>query len=163
MSCNESIVGPKFSENLLSNGSFEINNQPSLKGWGFGERNLAKLVNQGAPNCGNWSLQLTSKLAPTSSFAYTVVTDVKQGDVVVLSANVRGYGRFGGKGTIGLIYGRNAKSVSSDFDTVWTRISLTDTLTSAKTDTIWVFLYAPPTKNIPYQQLFDDVRLEKIL
>ena len=163
ISCNESVVEPQFSENLIANGNFEINNQPSLEGWGFGNPKLAEPVNKGAPNNGNWSLQLTSDWAPTTGFAYTPVTNLKAGDIVVLSAYVRGYGRYGGRGIIGLLDGDSAKSVSSGYDTVWTQISITDTLTLAKTDTIWVFLSSPSTEIIPYQQLFDDVRLEKIL
>jgi hypothetical protein len=71
INCNESIVEPQTNGNLLPNGSFELNNKPSLDGWRYGNQKLAELINQAAPNGGNWSLQLTSDWAPTSGYVYT--------------------------------------------------------------------------------------------
>lgn len=124
------------------------------------------MINQAAPNGGNWSLRLTSDWAPTTGFVYTPVNNVKSGDIVKLSAFVRGTGQFGGNGIIMLIEGQNIYSVSSKSissnDSIWTQISITDTLTLTTNDTLFVVLSSPITEIVPYQQLFDVVRLEKI-
>ena len=167
INCSESIVESEVDRNLLPNGSFELNNKPSLDGWRLGNQQLAELVNQAAPNGGNWALQLTSDWAPTTGFVYTPVTNVNSGDIVRLSAYVCGTGGFGGKGIIRLVFGQNiyagnSKDASSS-DTVWTQISVTDTVNLTMNDTLWVILSSPITEIVPYQQLFDLVKLEKVL
>lgn len=166
INCNQSIIEPPFDNNLISNSSFEIDNVPTLKGWRLGNKQLAKLVKQAPPGGGNWSLQLTSDWAPTTGYAYTSVPNLKSGDIIRLSAYVRGYGKFGGRGIIGLAVGSkfytvNLKSTSSS-DTLWNRISLTDTLNLTPGDSVWVVLSSPITELIPFRQLFDLVKLEKI-
>lgn len=166
INCNSSLIEPPANNNLLTNGSFEINNTPTLNGWQFGNKQLAKLVNEAPPGGGNWSLQLTSDWAPTTGYVYTKVSNVKSGDIVRLSAYVRVYGKFGGRGIIGLsvgskIFSGHIKSAFSS-DTLWNRISITDTLNLTSNDTLRVFLSAPITEIIPFQQLFDLVKLEKI-
>ena len=167
INCNESIVEPQTNGNLLPNGSFESNNKPSLDGWRYGNQQLAELINQAAPNGGNWSVQLTSDWAPTSGYVYTPISNVKSGDIVTLSAFVRCTGSFGGRGIIKLVVGQNiinyrhSKSISN-IDTAWTQISLTDTLTLTPSDTLWVILSSPITEIVQYQQMFDLVKLEKI-
>lgn len=166
ISCNESIVEPGTNRNLLPNGSFEVNNKPSLDGWRFGNQQLVELVNQSAPNGGNWSLQLTSDWAPTSGFVYTPVTSVKSGDIVTLSAFVRSTGQFGGGGIIMLVAGQNIysehrRSILAS-DAVWSKISVTDTLELATNDTLWVVLSSRHTERVPFQGLFDLVKLEKM-
>ena len=167
INCSDSIVESEGDSNLLPNGSFELNNKPSLYGWRVGNIQLAELVNQAAPNGGNWALKLTSDWAPTTGFVYTPITNVDSGDIVRLSAYVRGTGVFGGKGIIRLVIGQdiysgNSKKASSS-DTVWTQISVTDTVNLTMTDTLWVILSSPITEIVPFQQLFDLVKLEKIL
>ena len=161
--CNESIVESESNENLIFNGSFEINNQPSLEGW-FGNQQLAELINQGAPNGGNWSLQLTSDWAPTTGFVYSSISNVYAWDIVELTAYVRGSGQFGG-GIISLVSGQNIwsgrnKSISMS-DTVWSQISVTDTLELNANDTLWVVLSSPHTEILLLKGLFDLVKLEK--
>ena len=57
VNCNQSLIEPPVNNNnLLSNGSFEINNVPTLEGWRFGNQQLAKLVNDAPPGGGSWSL-----------------------------------------------------------------------------------------------------------
>jgi len=45
---------------------------------------------------------------------------------------------------------------------VWTEISIIDTLALTPNDTLWVILSSPITEIVPFQQLFDVVKLEKI-
>lgn len=165
LSCNESITESQSSENLLSNGSFEINGQPSLNGWRFGNKGLAELTNQAAPNGGNWSLQLTSDWAPTTGFIYTPVTNIKSQDIITLSAYVRATGQFGGGGIINLVTGQSIysgriKSISTS-DTVWNQISVTDTVKLNTNDTLWVVLSSLHTELVPFKGLFDLVKIEK--
>ena len=164
--CDENPVESSYNGNLLSNGSFEKNNIASLEGWRFGNKQLSELVNDTPPNGGSWSLQLTSDWTPTTGYVYTPVSNVTNGDILKLSAFVRGTGRYGGKGIITLFTGsiNNPESIKSSFssDTVWTQISITDTLSLEKNDTLWVLLSSPATEIIPFQQMFDLVKLEKI-
>ena len=161
INCNPTLIGPPIDNNLLPNGSFEINNITTLNGWRFGNKQLAKLVNEAPPGGGNWSLELTSDWAPTTSYVYTPVSNLKSGDIVKLSAYVKAYGKFKGRGIIELSYPGHLKSAYSS-DTLWNRISVIDTLTLTPGDTLWVILSSPITEIVPFQQLFDLVKLEKI-
>ena len=166
INCDQGLIEPPINNNLLSNGSFENNNIPTLTGWRFGNNQLAKLVNEAPPEGGNWSLQLTSDWAPTTGYVYTSVSNVKSGDIVRLSAYVRAQGKFGGKGIIELsvgskLFSGQIKNASSS-DTLWNQISVTDKLTLIPGDTLWVILSSPITEIVPFQQLFDLVKLEKV-
>ena len=124
---------------------------------------MAEFVQETPPTGGYWSLQLTADWAPTSGFVYTPVTEVKNGDIVKLSAFVR---TNGGNASIVLsvgsgIYNSYTKSAFSN-DTVWTQISVTDTLSLSQGDTLWVILSSPITELIKHKQLFDLVRMEKL-
>jgi len=164
--CSSSPVEPPLSSNILMNESFETDHAPLLEGWRFGNPQLAQLVEEAPPDGGNWSLELTSDWAPTTGYVYRPVKNVKSGDIVRLTAFVRGSGRFGGRGIIELTidpnrYNSNSKSASSA-DTVWNQISVSDTLKLQTGDTLWVVLSSPVTEIVPYQQEFDLIRLEKI-
>ena len=92
--------------------------------------------------------------------------DLKSGDIVRLSAYVRCDGKYGGIGIIGLTAGTKfspyfLQSTSSS-DTLWNRISITDTLNLAPGDSVWVILSSPITELVPFRQLFDLVKLERI-
>ncbi len=165
-SCKKSVVEPPGNTNLLPNGSFEIDHTPTLKGWYFGNPQLAELVNEAPPGGGNWSLKLTSDWAPTTGYVYTPVKNVSSGDVVKLSAFIKATGPVGGGGMIGLMVAPEFNTVKgkrvSSTDTLWTRVSLIDTLTLAQGDTLWVVLSSLNTEIIPFQGLFDIVELKKI-
>ncbi len=163
-SCSESIVESPTNSNLLPNGSFEKDYQPTLEGWRFGNQQLAESINEASPNGGSWSLLLTADWAPTTAFVYTPILNVTTGDIVALSAFVRVKDHLGGSGIIKLVSGpdinaEHSKSITSS-DTVWTQISLTDTLNLELNDTLWVVLSAPITEIVPFKQLFDLVKLE---
>ncbi len=159
--CNKSPVDSINDTNLLLNESFETDHTPTLEGWRLGNPQLTQLINEAPPDGGNWSLQLTADWAPTSGYAFLPITNVKSGDIVRLSAYVLANGPLGSRGFIYLAYNNHIKSASSS-DTVWNEISVTDTLNLGPNDTLKVFLSAPITEIVPYQQLFDLVRLEKL-
>jgi len=165
--CEKSIDEFEVTSNLLPNGSFELNNKPTLDGWLLGEERATELVNQAAPNGGNWALKLTSDWAPTTAYVYTPVLNINSGDILKLSAYVRGTGSFHGMGIIRLVVGQNIKSgnikEASSSDTVWTQISVMDTVSMGINDTLWVILSSPITERIPWQQMFDLVKLEKVV
>lgn len=163
--CNKFPVEPTSDTSLLLDVSFEEDHTPTLEGWRFGNPQLAQLVNEAPPEGGNWSLQLTADWAPTTGYVYRPVTNVRSGDIVKLSAYVRAKGE-GGTGIIALTigpdhYADNSKHSFSS-DTVWNKISVIDTLELEPNDTLWVILSSPITEVIPFQQLFDLVRLEKL-
>ena len=167
MTCKDSSVQPEVDNNLLANGSFESDHTPTLQGWRLGNPRLAQLINEAPPKGGSWSLKLTSDWAPTTGFVYISVANVSSGDIVTLSAFVRGTCKFGGRGIIELavgpaMYTQHKKSASSS-DTVWNQISVTDTIALAPNDTVWVVLSSPITEMVPFQQMFDLVKLEKAL
>ncbi len=159
--CSKSPAGVDFGEILLQNGSFEIHGRGSLDGWSFGNRDLAELVEDAAPNGGNWSLQLAADWAPTSGFAFQSVTGLAPGSIVRLSAFVRGVGPSGGCGILELTYHGRTRSARS-CTTSWTRISVVDTLVSTEPDTLWVRLSSPVTEVVPFRQQFDLVKLAAI-
>lgn len=161
ISCNQSTVEPNVNFNLIKNGSFEVNNIPTLSGWRLGNQQLAQLVNDAAPNGGQWSLQLTSDWAPTSGYAYYTVTNLNSGDIVELSAYVRTSGSFKGRGIIELSYKNHLKFTYSS-DSVWTKINVIDTLNLTQRDTLNVILSSPITEIVPFQQQFDVIELKKI-
>jgi len=166
ISCNDTIVDPPPISNHIQNGSFENNDIPTLEGWRYGNQQLAELINDAPPNGGSWSLQLTADWAPTTAFVYTPVLNVQSGDIVELSAFVLVKEYLGGSGIIKLVSGpdinaERSKSISSN-DSVWTQISLTDTLNLEPNDSLWVVLSAPITEIVPFKQLFDLVKLEKV-
>jgi len=166
MACKESTVAPPTDANLIPNGSFETDHTPTIQGWRFGNPQLAQLVNEAPPDGGNWSLQLTADWAPTSGFVYTPVTNVHSGDIVKLSAYIRATGRFGGGGVIRIVTGPNNYSShakwTSSTDTLWSQVSIIDTLTLSPGDTVWVVLSSFITEIIPRQGLFDLVKLEQV-
>lgn len=163
--CKQSTTEPTIQNIILMNESFETNDISTLQ-WRFGNKELAQLINEAPNEGGSWSLQLTSDGAPTTGFIYKSVPNVNSGDIIKLSAFVRVVGNFPGKGIITLSVGPNyySKRSKSSYssDTVWNQIAVIDTLKLEVNDTLWVILSSPITDFVPYQQLFDMVKLEKI-
>ena len=163
--CKQSTTEPTIQNSFILNESFETNNISTLQ-WRFGNQKLAQLINEAPTDGGSWSLQLTSDWAPTTGFIYKPISNVNSGDIIKLSAFVRGSGNFHGKGIITLSVGPNyysSRSKSSySSDTVWNQISIIDTIKLEVNDTVWVILSSPITEIVQYQQLFDMVKLEKV-
>lgn len=160
--CEESPVESQEYPNLLANGSFEKNNNPTLQGWTFGNRQLARLTNEAPPKGGNWSLELTADWAPTSGYAETfVVTELSPGDILKLSAFVKALGPAGG-GFIQLKIGSLTPRMARTSETSWNEVSVTDTVKTGTVDTVWVRLSSLHTERMARKGLFDLVRLERI-
>ena len=166
-SCSSKSTKPVEEENLLSNGSFEVDGEPTLSGWTPANSNLAEVVSQPAPGGGDYSLQLSADWFPTSGFVTSVVPELHDGDIVLLSADVRAVGSSGG-GSIGVYAGHPARIVSSHskteitYDTSWSLLSLTDTLTLGTSDSVWVKLSSLNTEIEQRIGQFDRVSLVRL-
>lgn len=152
---------PQINTNLITNGSFEVRNAPTLRGWRRGNPELARLVRDVPPKGGNWSLELTADWAPTSGFVSTFVKNIKPGEVLKLTAFVRAVGSSGG-GVIELKIGSSPPKSVSTTDTLWTKLSVIDTAHVEKADTAWITLSSFHTELLPRKGLFDLVRLERV-
>src|SRR5437867_5766713 len=82
--------------NLLPNGSFERDGQPSLEGWRVNNTALTSIVPEPAPGGGSFSLQLEADWAPTSGFVTAPIPGARRGGVFRLSAYVRAVDADGG-------------------------------------------------------------------
>ncbi len=165
--CSKTTTGPsqESGSNLLPNGSFESNGQPTLEGWQAANDSLVSLTEEAAPEGGRWSLKLEADWAPTSGFATALVPGIDDGDVLRLSAYVCSAGDLGG-GEIDLLVGAGSnRSISKRKGTSsmeWTFLSFKDTLTVSESDSVWVLLSSFDTEIAPSIGLFDLVSLEKL-
>lgn len=165
--CSKKPTGPSQDSegNLLPNGSFELNGEPTLEGWQAANANLASLTEDAAPDGGKWSLKLEADWAPTLGFITALVPGIHDGDVLRLSAFVRSVGDDGG-GLIALLVGSGSNrpisklKVASSIE--WTFLSFEDTLTVSESDSVWVLLSSFHTEIVPRIGQFDLVSLEKL-
>lgn len=167
ISCATKTTQPVPEENYLPNGSFETYGAPSLYSWTPANSELVDIVPQPAPRGGFFSLQLTADWAPTSGFVTTTVPDLKDGDIVRLSAYVRARGSEGG-GSISVHNGNPSTPAAtqskwaSTSDTIWTLLSVTDTLELGPGDSLYVMLSSLVTELRPRVGQFDRVTLVRI-
>jgi hypothetical protein len=172
LSCSETSTGPEPSHetvnNLLSNGSFEINGVPCLEGWQTTTVDSTNLVEDAPPNGGSWSLLLEEDSEPVFfSLLSEPLTEFQDGDVLRLSGFVRAVA-VPGSGYISLSIGHGHDRYWSKYaetsETEWTFLSFYDTLSVAENDTIWVSLTAMPTtfSEDLVGALFDLISLEKL-
>jgi len=161
--CSEKTTGPssESEDNLLPNGSFELNGQPSLEGWHVANESLASLTEEAAPGGGNWSLKLEADWAPTTGFVTAFVPGIHDGDILRLSAYVRSVGDSGG-GEIALLVGNEPHRSVSTSSMEWTFLSFEDTLTVSEGDSVWVLLSSFHTEITARVGLFDLVSLQKV-
>ena len=91
LSCTKSVVRPipPPAEELILDGSFERNGEPTLKGWRITNPSVTTLVRDPAPGGGDWSLALEADWAPTTGYITRPILGVHDGDVLRLSAFVR--------------------------------------------------------------------------
>jgi hypothetical protein len=166
LSCTKSVVGPipQPAEELILDGSFERNGEPTLEGWRITNPSVTTLVRDPAPGGGDWSLALDADWAPTTGYVTMPILGVRDGDVLRLSAFVRAADAEGG-GSIALVVGpsyglqldraRWAHTSSAS----WTRLSVQDTVQLAPGDTVWVALSSFHTEIMRRQGRFDLVSL----
>lgn len=156
---------PSPPQNLLVNGSFERFCCPSFLGWVVVNPGLTSPVPDAPEDGGCWSLRLTADWAPTTAILRQKIEGVTDGDVLRLSAQVRAEDPAGG-GSIGLLVGEvpwtNTGKWASTNDTLWTRLTLVDTLSMEPGDSVWVEISALHTEIVPRVGLFDSVVLERV-
>jgi hypothetical protein len=158
---------PAASENLIQNGSFERDGEPTLAFWRFGDDNLAMPMNEATPGEGDWSLRLDADWAPTTGFAYVSVPNVRTGDRLELSGFVRALSPEGG-GAIVLVIGESLSSRvakragQTTSRTTWTQLRLTETVSLEPGDSVWVVLTSVPTEVVARSALFDGIELVRI-
>lgn len=152
--------GPSPGGNLLPNGSFEENGQPSLAGWEVISPSLTALVPEPAPGGGSWALQLEADWAPTRGFVRALVPGFIPGETLRLSAWVRAAGLMGG-GMMYLSTGTWISAQATSMASEWTQIILVATPPVAPGDSLWVVLSSLHTEIAPRVGLFDRVVLER--
>jgi hypothetical protein len=168
LECTKSdITSPALDENLLTNGSFESNNSPSLSGWTpyFNDTAYVDFDRDVPPNGGSYSLKLKnyimsqgsvltmipikqatnrihftfwSKSTPTSNF-HSVLA--------VCRINIKKPGIY-------LIGAMNMYQ-----DSVWTQHTVEDTISVTTVDTLYVELSAGSVDYTSGYSLFDLCRL----
>jgi hypothetical protein len=168
LSCTKSVVGPtpRPVGNLILDGSFERDGEPTLQGWRITNPAVTTLVREAAPGGGEWSLALEADWAPTTGYVTMPIPGVRDGDVLQLSAFVRAVDAEGG-GSIGLAvgpgYGLGTRSKwAYTTSTSWTRLGVQDTVSLAPGDTVWVVLSSFNTEIQQRQGHFDLVSLSRI-
>jgi len=159
-----SVEIPPYTPVKIENNSFEINGQPMLKGWRFGNVRLAESFYDAPDTGGVWSLKLSADWIPTSGYAYIPVNNIQDGDVIILSCYIKALGPTGG----GSLQLRIGSSLTNSFikhadctDTSWTLVSLRDSVALNENDSVWVVLSSFSTEIVPREGLFDFVSLVK--
>jgi hypothetical protein len=154
--------GPPNTGNLLSNGTFERNGQPTLRGWQVANPALTSLVFEPAPGDGSWALKLDADWLPPSGFVRAAVGGVQNGETLRLSARMRAVGMPGG-GMMYLTSGTWSSERAWSSDPEWNRVSLTTTASTSAGDSLWVVLSALGAEiTVGGAGLFDDVVLERL-
>jgi hypothetical protein len=168
--CDNSPTKPVEREtNLISNGSFELDGEPSLDGWTVvSPTGGVTLVNEAAPNGGEYSLQMSSGgLMAAPSRLTVAVCEAQTGEVYRLSAYLRGEsGVPQPGGRIGLSVGPDLGTGGIEVycrDTAWTRVSLTLTVGENPQDSVRVWLMSFPGGCTNFGKGFYDlVTLERV-
>lgn len=153
--------GPPVGGNLLRNGSFEREGQPTLEGWAVENPMLTSVVRADAPDGGLWALRLQADWAPTTGVVRALVGGFNPGRALRLSAWMRAEGNTGG-GSMYLTTGSwTSEAVVSDAP-AWTQVELIAAPPSAAGDSLWVVLSSLHTEVVPRVGLFDNVTLHEL-
>lgn len=168
--CGDTPTGPRQESggNLLPNGNFEKNGEPTLEGWQATSEDSANLTEDAPPNGGKWSLFRETEWLPAPlGLLSEPLTGFQNNDILRLSGFVRAVGVYGG-GYIGLLVGsgsnRSMSKIITTSEAEWTFLSFDDTLLVTERDSIWVVLDALSTEiaEDPTGALFDLISLEKL-
>lgn len=169
LSCSKSVVGPIPAPpgELIFDGSFERDRQPTLEGWRIANPSVTTLVPEPAPGGGEWSLGLEADWAPTTGYVTMPIPGIRDGDVLRLSAFVRAVDADGGGSitlSVGPSYGfrQNRAKRAATSSTTWTYLSVQDTVSLGPGDTVWVALSSFDTEITRRQGRFDLVSLRRI-
>jgi hypothetical protein len=169
--CSDSSTNPETDgQNLLANGSFETDGQPSFAGWSSLDSTIVGIASEPAPGGGDYSLGIGTSWLPPTGVVWTHVPDAHDGDILSLSATVRVSGSQNLPGMLAISVGsqpdwfRGDSNKWTSFNAPeWTQVSLLDTLSMTTTDSVWVVLVGPGCEvcwgGTAY---FDLVRLERL-
>ncbi len=155
----------QWSENLITNSSFEFNGQPTFVGWSY---TTWDSLTQDAPDSGGeWCALIGAGWIPEINFIATWIPDIQDGDILRLSSYVRSYP--GGHAHIGLLAGDSPNPYSDYLMTTgissadWTRLVVQDTLENFYGDSVWVVLSEWNSAEIAlWASLFDLVTLQRV-
>ena len=165
---HDSVISPPISDNnLLSNGSFELNGVPSLQGWRsvFTDTATVSFSTDVPTNGGSFSLRLKNEWSFAGRIAAVVPAPVGM-HRYRLSAWVKcmPYPYANGSMSLSLESPDSILSIKYFYfaDTVWTGISLVDTLSATVGDTLFVGLSGDIHQFAAGYSFFDLCKLEKL-
>jgi hypothetical protein len=150
-------------KNLIPNSSFEIGTSPTLQGW-IVDSTWVDFVKDAPTQGGQWSIKLEAGWAPQEGFAETYLSGESGRNIYRLTAWMKTLHQWNGTISLGVRKsGQKAlrKSASSNASQ-WTSISLQDTLTVGRSDSLIVRLSAGMTEVRRGEVLFDLIQLERV-
>jgi len=157
------ISDEKNQKNLISNSSFEIDNKPTLQGW-VADSARDNLVKDAPPQGGQWSIKLEAGWAPQEGFAETYYSGDTGKNIYRLTVWIKTLHQWDGTISLGLKKSGQTiirKSASRD-SPQWSQLSLQDTLSVSRADSIIIRLSAGITEVRRGEARFDLVRLERV-
>ncbi len=165
--CDPADDGPvtppgRLTHVLVDDWSFETNGKPYTFGWGISDTAHSGVVTGAPEGGGTYALKLEAVWSPPE-FAETRILASPGKHRYDLSFYARTEGAAQGGGAQLIVQG-NGTTVNGKLipvkDTVWTRYTLTDTLTAASGDTLTLRLFAPPTELATGRTYYDLIRLD---
>ena len=148
--------------NLILNGSFENSGFPDLSHWYSDQLMTGDSVNHDAPSGGGqWSLHVEPQWFPQEGYREQAIVAGTGTAIYTLSCSMKNFNNW--TGTMSLRLRRAGITaimgqISSN-DSVWTNVSLTDTVTLLPTDSLLVHLSAGSTELVYGWSAFDKVVL----
>jgi hypothetical protein len=150
-------------KNLIPNSSFEIGTSPTLQGWVV-DSTWVDYVKDAPTRGGQWSIKLEAGWAPQEGFAETCLSGESGRNIYRLTAWMKTLHQWTGTISLGIRKSGQTlmrKSISSH-NPQWTAVSLSDTLSLGRSDSLIVRLSAGMTEVRRGEVLFDLVQLERV-
>jgi hypothetical protein len=150
---------------VLLASSFETGGAPSLDGWLVANPAGTSVERDAPAGGGSWAVKLVSNGSPTNTYLYAPLTRLESGDTLLVECFIRALGQAGG-GAVELrvgptVYSPWRKKVVS-YDTLWTRVSITDTVSLAGANIVWLVLTSLDTEVVRRDGLFDLVSVTRL-
>lgn len=146
--CSSKKTNGSFDDsgNLLSNGSFEVLGKPTLVEWSSFDPDLVEFILDAPQGGGRYSLGLATSWLPPTGIVWTSVAGIQSGDILTLSASVRHAAPGAWFDRIGIKYGPDPWGAGKWVyvnDTVWTTVTIVDTVSLSDGDSVYVVLQGP--------------------
>ncbi|MDP4218867.1 MAG: hypothetical protein Q8916_05625 [Bacteroidota bacterium] len=166
-SCTNSTNAPS-SNALLDNLTFDSSGHGSLNGWSYGASDMdsaAQFTSDVPPgSSAKWSLLLSPGWIPRTEFVHHEFTGLSSG-IYKLSLWEK-VTQKEGMGAVRILTSNPAPMhISASMiaeDTVWTKISLLDTLTLSAKDTVSLELTGGSTEVAAWHVLYNNITFEKL-